>query len=255
MVVIDLNGMSLKLITLNIEGDCHTHTVSDFLKAQQADIVCLQEIFEVDVAYFKNLLGANYVLFAPLMQVTLEVNIARLAPKGNWGIAIFSKKEPILLEKKYYAGTNETVPVFDNQPNTNNRAMIVAKVEKDNSFFTVITTHFTWASAEDAAVSELQLAHLKEMKKILNTYSDYILCGDFNAPKGREIYAQISEGLIDHLPENTVSTIDPNLHKVKGLSLIVDSIFSTPEYKTMQINIKDGVSDHKAIIAIMDKVN
>lgn len=247
--------MSLKLITLNIEGDSHISTVSEFLKAQNADIVCFQEIFESDLDYFKELLQTDFVVFAPLMKVLTEPNMAGLSPKGNWGIAIFSQGKPLISEYQYYAGTRATVPVFDNQPNTNNRAIVSVKIQKDDSIFTIITTHFTWASAADPAVSKLQIDHLAEMKKLLSGYEDYVLCGDFNAPRGREVYEKISENLVDHMPENVETTIDPNLHRVKNLTLVVDSIFSTPEYTVKEINIFDGISDHKAIVAKIEKVD
>lgn len=246
--------MSLKLITLNIEGDNHLSTVSDFLKTQKADVVCFQEIFETDLNYFKELLNIDHVVFAPLMNVTSEPNEARLSSKGNWGIAIFSQSKPLLSESHYYSGSRANVPLFDSQPNSNNRAIVSVKIMNDDSVFTIITTHFTWASAELDFVSKLQLDHLKKMKQLLSGYEDYVLCGDFNAPRGKEIYGKISQNLIDHLPKTVVSTIDSSLHKVKGLSLVVDSVFSTPEYIVKEINVIDGVSDHKAIVAKIDKI-
>ena len=56
--------MSLKLVSVNIEGKKHLKTVTKFLTKENADMVCLMEVREIDVL---KLAGEEYpfVVFAP----------------------------------------------------------------------------------------------------------------------------------------------------------------------------------------------
>jgi len=240
----------MKLITLNIEGDNHYSTVINFLKAQEADVICLQEVFETDLNFIKKSIKMEYATYAPLMIINSN-NVVGLSPKGSWGIAIFSKYKPISINRHYYVGSEDNIPVFDNKPNSNNRAIVVVQIKKASYRYTIITTHFTWALSK--GTSQLQLKHLNKMQLLLSQYKDYILCGDFNAPRGGKVYAKIAQNLTDHLPADITSTIDPKIHRINGLSLVVDSIFSTPEYLVLKLKIADSISDHKAIVAEITK--
>jgi hypothetical protein len=60
-------------------------------------------------------------------------------------------------------------------------------------------------------------------------------------------------GLIDHLPANVTSTLDPQFHRAKGLEYVVDTIFSTPEYEVTEVRVLNGISDHKGIVARVER--
>ena len=51
------SSSSLKLISLNIEGDKHIPQVLAFFKREQPEIICLQEVFLPDFKMFKKELG------------------------------------------------------------------------------------------------------------------------------------------------------------------------------------------------------
>ena len=243
----------MKLISLNIEGDKHLPEVIRLLQQESADIVCLQEVFEADLEEIQEKVDLENVEYVPLMKIESFPNIASLAPKGKWGIAILSKNLPIKTDAFFYVGSDSNTPVFENSPNSNNRAVLVAQINIEGSLFTVATTHLTWAKATE--VSTLQLKHADLILDYLNQFADFILCGDFNAPRELPTYKKLADRLIDHLPSTITSTIDPNLHRVKGLSLVVDSVFSTPHYSLTDMKVVSDVSDHKALIASILKKN
>ncbi len=113
-------------------------------------------------------------------------------------------------------------------------------------------THFTWSTNGD--ITDEQRADFARLKRVLSEFPDYLLCGDFNAPRGREMFAIFQDelGLEDHLPPHVRSTLDPVLHRVGHLQLAVDTIFATPEYRVTGVEVLEGVSDHKALLATVE---
>lgn len=104
-------------------------------------------------------------------------------------------------------------------------------------------------------MSDEQQADFARLKRVLGSYPDYVLCGDFNSPRGRETFAKFSDelGLIHHLPLSIATTIDPRFHDAGALELVVDTIFSTPEYQVLDVEVLEGISDHKAIFATVER--
>ena len=90
---------------------------------------------------------------------------------------------------------------------------------------------------------------LKVLFELLENIPEFILCGDFNAPRGTAIFDSIAEKYKDNIPQDISTTIDKNLHKAGDLQLVVDGLFTTPEYKVDSIKILDKLSDHCAILA------
>ena len=115
----------------------------------------------------------------------------------------------------------------------------------------MLTTHYTWSDA--GATTDLQRADFERVRAALAPYDDYILCGDFNAPRGREMYGRFVDGLglIDHLPPEVTSTIDATLHRAGRIDFAVDSIFTTPGYTAASFDVLDGLSDHKGLLATL----
>ncbi|HEY5810705.1 MAG TPA: endonuclease/exonuclease/phosphatase family protein, partial [Povalibacter sp.] len=93
----------------------------------------------------------------------------------------------------------------------------------------------------------------QRLKRALAAYPDYVLCGDFNAPRGRPLFSLFTDelGLTDHLPPTVTTTIDPQLHRAGALQLVVDTIFSTPHYQVEDVQVLEGISDHKGILATL----
>src|SRR3989344_3677090 len=174
------NENTIKMSSINIEGDKHLDTVIRFLQENSPEVICLQEVFEKD--------------FPAINKVLLS--------------------------------------------------MVIIKY---NNRFTLGTTHFTLS--EDGKADENQRRDLEKLLTILNDFEELILCGDFNAPRGEEIFSKISSRYKDNIPLEYETSLDSNLHRAKGLKLMIDGLFTTPHYQAGNVRLIEGVSDHCAITA------
>jgi endonuclease/exonuclease/phosphatase family metal-dependent hydrolase len=240
----------IKLISLNIEGDNHLETALPFLESEDADVVCLQEVLGKDVHLFEEKLKAQGK-YLPML-FNKKADIYPLPANNFFGILILTKLKVTKYLQYFYAGSEDDVPqVAEFDPNNSSRILLGFEVEKDNQFFRIFTTHFTWTP--DGQLSQLQREHFAKMSAFLDKFDDLILCGDFNTPRGLDIWQDLSEKYQDNIPTEVTTTIDPNLHRVKNLQYVVDGIFSTPQYEVSNVRIKDGISDHQAIVAILTR--
>ena len=69
-----------------------------------------------------------------------------------------------------------------------------------------------------------------------------------------EAFDRIARKYKDNIPKKYKTSLDQNLHRVKGLQYMVDGLFTTPGYKASNVKLVDGVSDHVAIVADIEKV-
>jgi hypothetical protein len=74
-----------------------------------------------------------------------------------------------------------------------------------------------------------------------------------NAPRGKESFSRLAKKYKDNIPPEYKTSIDQNLHKVKGIQFMVDGLFTTPSYKASDVKLVDGVSDHMAVVAEITK--
>lgn len=239
---------SLKLITLNIEGNRHLDKQIAWLKQEKPDVLCLQELFAVDASVFAEELGLE-PHFVPLSRVENE-NKYNIPTRGLWGLGIFSALKTTSVQSYHYYGDDAEVPLFTD-PNSGNRALLAATVKKGRTAFNIATTHFTWSDQGEA--TEDQRRDLGRLMQLVSNFDELALCGDFNAPRGREIYSILAQTLEDQLPEKITTTIDPDMHYAGALELVVDSIFTTPGYKMTRVHTKSGISDHQAVIGHLKK--
>lgn len=239
---------NLKLISLNIEGSNHLDKVVQFIKKEDPDVVCLQEAVETDVPILEKELQMKGV-FAPAL-IFKPGDYPRLL--GTLGLAILTKEKILEAESYYYIGTKDYIPSYtQGDQNSGNRLLLVAKISKDSKVFTFATTHFSWSA--DGKPTPVQDKALEDLFKTLdkNKIEECILCGDFNAKRGERIWNKLCERFTDNIPADVVSTIDPVLHRVKGLELVVDGVFSTAGYKVEDVRVVEGVSDHKGVVGII----
>lgn len=243
----------MKLVSINIEGHRHLHErVLPFLEQEQPDVVCLQEVFEVDVPVIAEALGMQS-FFQPMVNVT-EPTIHVRHALGVLGVAQFTKLLVREQQAAYYVDLKlGRLPIFfeNGNPNSMNRVLVWQTVEKDGQLFTIATTHFTWSTRGESTLE--QLRDLGALQRILDTIPEFVVCGDFNAPRGNETFARLAERYTDNIPPEVTTSIDGEFHKAGQLELMVDGLFSTPEYVLSQVQVLGGVSDHKAISAIINR--
>ncbi len=237
-----------KLITLNVQEDHHTEMILPFLKKEDADIVCLQEFRAAQEQRFQKELQM-YSTFQPVIY-TREADHRIAEP--SWGNAIFSKTP--IKKAGYFQYSNPTKPT-DTDLDTPKlydegfqmlRKLVFAEVTIQDTPIEVITTHFTWTF--DGETSPLQITHLNTMLEFLKTKKEFILCGDFNAPRGKDIHTKLVSLYKASLPPEVTSTLDPKLHHAAPLEFVVDEVFSTPQFTLKTVKVVEGVSDHKAIV-------
>lgn len=233
----------IKLISLNIEGDKHFETVIPFLLGENADIICLQEVYEKDLDLLKEKLEYGNFFFAPM--TVKENNI--------WGTATLSRHPLTLLQKTYYAGSNETIPTFDMESKTRSvlRVLMTVGLIKDTISFVVGNTHFTWTP--DGNSDETQRCDMSELLKALAKNKEIVFCCDFNAPRGRDMWTQLAEHYTDNIPPHITNTLDPMFHRAPEIVRLVDGIFSTPGYRVQNVIVRNGISDHCAIVGEITK--
>lgn len=235
----------IKFICVNIEQHLHLKEVHNFLNEQQADIVCFQEVREGDLPPFEQAFGYTSV-FAPMHDI--------LASGGNRkGVAILTRGEVVNSERIFYGDFMPTPP-HNPTPDVivpDQAVLLYAEVRCGEQVYSVATTHFTWSSM--AQVTDYQRRNMTRLLANLSRYPKLILCGDFNTPRGDEIYDTLAHHYHDNLPKSVTTTVDGTFHRNGNLQLVVDSIFTTPHYRVSDVQVMTGVSDHCALVALVSE--
>ena len=240
----------MKLISLNIELNKHYDTVIPFLNKEKADVICLQEVCKEDLPFLEKELKYKHIFYTPMTLVSNN-NIIRTS-----GHAIITSHPANLLQTNYYYTLYEDetkLPLFDKRATgkTINKALTIVEVSVDNTQFIVGNTHFTWT--EGGLVDDNQLKDMPKLLEIAAKQKDIILCGDFNAPRGRGSWTALCERYTDNIPPHITNTLDPTHHRVPALRYVVDGIFTSSGYRANNIEVRCGISDHCAIIGEITK--
>lgn len=247
--------MALKLVSLNVERHKHLDLVERFFSRLRPDVICLQEVFQHDLERLSEAADAAFCTFEPMGRLPQE------PPPGIMGIAILSRAPLRNTQAHYYAGAPRVLKdaIIGNSQTFNNLSKIVlqADIDKDGTVFRVATTHFTWTP--DGNPDKFQRVHIVKLLAFLEEIGDFVLCGDFNAPRGGEIFGVLASKYKDNIPPQYKTSLDISLHregKTKPEELVdkmVDGLFSTPAYIVSDVELISGVSDHCAIVANVSK--
>lgn len=241
----------MKIMSLNIEGQKHLPSVRALLEREAADVVCLMEACGEDVAKLANL-RYPYHEFA---QNDVIGNIQGHEGKAPIGVAILSRYELKRVER-YYPGRPIRTEIVPRGSGTHAPIVLLGEVEIGKQRYKIGAVHYTWTPS--ASISDEQR---RDVEKLLETMgkTEMILCGDFNIPRGNEMYQKLLTNYLDNIPAEIESTLDPILHyanheKPGRLKLVVDYVWSTPQYKVAEVRLESGVSDHCAIVASVEKI-
>lgn len=238
--------MALSLVSVNIEQEKHLERVFPFLSKQKPDVLCVQELLERDVPRFEEQYGPC-IAFAPTCFVP--------RPEGEQteGVGIFSLLSNQGVIERYYVGSRDSVRLDDGHSDVGTHVLVGADIEGHR----ILTTHFTWT--QKGMSTDEQKAHAKSLFAELDTLEEFVLCGDFNAPRKVETAAMFIHRYTDNIPPQYETSIDIDLHragKTHASDLqdkMVDYLFTTPMYKASDVKLQFGVSDHAAIIATIEK--
>lgn len=241
----------LRFVSVNIEQDKHLDSVLAFLKKKNPDIVCLQEVFERDIPRFEKELGMRG-FFALMFQCPRVSDTTEIIPVG---VGIFTRLPVTQTLAQYYSGDSPSLHIYTGQTdNADARVFLSVSIDVFGTLYTVGTTHFTWSAHGEA--DDRQRNDIKSFLGKLDRFSDGIVfAGDFNAPRGKEIFSEITKRFKDNIPKEYVTSLDQLLHRAPEAvrNLMVDGIFSTPEYSLTNVALHFGVSDHAAIVADIEK--
>lgn len=238
--------MAITFISVNIERDKHLDRVEKLLMESNADMVCLQEVMQCDVNRLAKTQHYNE-FFSPTTR--------HKDGENNWEGILILALHPFISKKVHQYAGPDTPAVYDKSTTTTlqqtRRYLLqVCEVEFNQQIYRFANTHFTWS--RDGQADDYQRQDVKKMLDYLEAYPSFVLSGDFNAPRGREIFSKIAERYQDNIPAHYETSLDKNLHRCGYLPYMVDGLFSTPDYTIRDVELMFGVSDHAAVRAIVD---
>lgn len=257
-----------KLVSLNIERDKHLDRVLEFLKEENADVVCLQEVIENDVETIKKAIGISNSIFNPQLKcldkngniVTLGTIILSKSPIIKSEALLYSEEMPMSFTPELFQNhlPQEERKVLVNKQGS--RKLLVAEIAGKDKNWKIATVHFTWCfyGSKDKNgdfIWDINQEMLKEQTedatrliKILNNLKEFVFCGDLNSPRGEKVFGMFEEKFKDNIPKQYETSIDESLHRVGHLPLMVDVLFTTPNYQAKNVVFKNGISDHLALV-------
>lgn len=245
----------MKLVSVNIENNLHTDRVLHFLEREQPDVVCFQELLEEDVARYEAALGYK-VVYQPWYYITQSDRYPALVGKRH-GVAVLAR-DFRASGSVFYTGKRENInksyeEYAGNDALQHNHVFVWADVMGESgAVFRIVTTHLPVTVR--GAVTDHQLKTIDTLLEALKDKGELVLCGDTNAPRGREAFGMIAEQYTDNIPMHYATSIDQHLHKVPGIQFMVDGLFTSPAYTASNVRLVDGVSDHMAVVAQIDRL-
>jgi endonuclease/exonuclease/phosphatase family metal-dependent hydrolase len=241
----------MKILNLNIYGGKYYDEIISFLKQNEYDIICFQEVTGgrmgfTDSDSFQNLrndLG---------MEAEIVISTNFVGDKNSYdGNAIFYKNSLIPGNKKEiflypFSETKLDETDFRFRP----RTAISLDFQINNKPITIINTQLAWSLIPETTqikeeVGQKLFNFVKEIK------NDFILMGDFNLESNNKVVHQF-DSLAQNLIQmhNIKNTLNPRTHRAakeifpKGLA--VDFVFITPGIKAKEFKLLDNfdLSDH-----------
>lgn len=236
----------LSLVSLNTERGKHFTRNLPYFKESRPDIICFQEVPERIFWKYETELGMKGV-FSPMAEIAD-------AGRDYIGLGILSSLPISKDEAHVYWGDPTEIKLAPDDNHDHFRFLVSwITVEHEGKVYKVGTTHAPWHPNPNETL-EIQKKAAFNLKGILTRQDHFVLTGDFNHPRGKGIFEEFSEVFIDHIPPSVETTIDGDLHRAGKLSLVVDGLFSTAHYKTRNVDVVSGLSDHCAITAELEKI-
>lgn len=243
--------MKFKLVTYNIWHGEYLEQLLAFLKKEQPDILCLQEVSSSGLAQHQSKVN----LFTTIKETMRQEGVFE---RGFWadegkgkfdgGVAILSRFS--MLNKKVWRYERETTQIL--KPSTTDRysmprVLLGSQLKLSSAPIWIFTTHFTISS--DASVTPHQLEQAEKVAGFLKSYSEYIFCGDLNTPHGSEVFDKL-KGQAQDMVGKVNGTLHPVIHPVGYKGLQVDHVFAKGDrfkVNSAKVPVIDG-SDHLPVV-------
>ncbi len=252
--------MILKFISLNVdEGGLLFDNIAGFLKAENPDIIALQEVNNGtnpnlpnnlrSLQVLSELLPEYYYFFAP------EILLRYPEGKIDIGNAIFSRF-PITNEKTIFFGIPygeyDPVPIgedFSKHP----KNMQTCTILVSNTQLTVCNLHGIWGL--DGTDNEARLKMSDLIVDQVKEKENLILAGDFNLKPNTQTIANIEKILKNVFKDELDTTFNLNRKDLKRFpgyaNAVVDMIFTSQDLVEINHSCpKIDVSDHLPLVIL-----
>lgn len=238
----------LKLGCLNVEKYKHLENrVVPALRKVDLDVICLQEVPKDKVGYLESALGVTSLFLGTTIRSDPDTGKELI-----FGLAILVRIRRAFVAECDTHIFHEAAP--DDLPLPADRALLHAVVEKDGVRYHIGNTHFTWTP--DGEVSDQQWVDLNALLGVIDDHvgEKLILCGDFNAPRGKAIWEMLARRYRDNIPPSAITSLDQTLHRAAPINYVVDGMFTSRHYAASEVMLTDNVSDHMLITGKITRV-
>jgi len=238
----------MKILQLNIWGGKLGKQIIDLLNREDADIVCLQEVNQLEGGknfLFEDLDGLKQKTGYAFSSFHPELGYKFMSRTAKMGLAIFSKKpfletDEIFTRLKY----TENFDLLDGDYNV--RSLQRVTVDNNGSKLHVLNHHGHHVHGHKDGDEET----LRQCQMIADYVSGLtepvVLCGDFNLSSDSESLGLINKKLVNYIKDKKI--ISTRTHLTDKLEAC-DYIFTTPDIKVTTFQVLDDVvSDHKALV-------
>lgn len=245
----------MKLIQLNIWQGRLIKDVVTFIKDEQPDILCMQEVLDCKATVpmpnemFESLRAIKeagafpYVFFAPIFSAEIAGTIY------SFGNAILSRY-PLQDQRTIFTNGEYIALMTPKNYQNNARNMQIARVITDSGKqFTLVNHHAHWELNDIGSVMSIEKMtvvadHLRDLPKPL------IVAGDFNVTGASPAMAPIHELLEDLTTSHAITTTLSRLSPISRTKPVpCDHVCVSKDVNVKKYTASDAlVSDHLALV-------
>lgn len=245
----------MKLLSLNIQRGKYISTVIEFIKREQFDAMCFQEVAGGTFGYkgidcFEILRQA-----LPLYRTEMETMISLAAdPEAYFANAVFIRsmlslvaRETIWLKEKQII--TSTPSNFSESP----RCVLVVAAQMGDRIIKIMSGHLAWSPTPDDTPEKLRQGEILLSWFERHKGEPFLFGADFNVDPSSIIVSKLSQyGRNLTVEFGITNTLHPKLHRAQNIfprGLAVDFIFSSPDIDVTKFypTVED-LSDHIGLV-------
>ena len=240
----------MKILQLNIWGGKLGRNISNLIKREDADVLCLQEVVSApggQTFFFEDLEEISEFTGYPHVYHTPSKEFNFMNRKATWGDAILCR-QPFQSANSFctYLEKAENFDFLGDRDYNAGRSLQHVTIENNGKTLHVLNHHghhlHGHKNGDEETMRQCGLIadYIKELE------GQVVLCGDFNLVAESESLEQINQLLVNHVKERgVVTTRTPLTHKTEAC----DFIFTSPDIEIKDFQVLDDiVSDHKALV-------
>lgn len=253
--------MKIKVLTLNIWGGRLLYRAIEFIKAEDPDIILLQEVFNgedknLDFKYksYKFLRQKLNLPHNAFMAAFIDTRSFKRIPQGN---AIFSRfpidnKRIIFFDIPFGEFNLEASDIQNGENQYIPMSMLRVDVRCDIKTLCAYSVHGIWGF--DGKDNDRRLTMSKTILDEIKDKENVILAGDFNVNPHTKTIENIEKHLQNVFKNELVSTFNMNHKELPGYATaIVDMIFVSKSMKIINHYMPQvDISDHMPLVCELE---